>query len=394
MANRVFTAIGVVLAIIGVSLALLNVASTGAIVVSEKWVKYYLSEVPVDLTIHHNSIYVLALSDSTRVSLYKISFNGDIAWRNSWSTLNESHLTKLIPRSTEISVALINSSRHEVTMFSYSPYGALIGNRSLKLSEVVWAFDVSPYVDGSIVIVGARYIVGKGLELYASRINIDDDNTYWSITWGSEGDDVALKVVTTSSGLIYVIGRSSGVEMIATCLDGSGEILWSEAIGVGDVVSAKALEDDLLILVKSSGGYRVAKARSFGAVSTVDYIQVPEGFTPLDLHIVGGYVALTGYQQSSEGSINIAATLLYTDKGLNKVIKLNAPSAFTRIESFNNTMYSVGVAESRLIAIAHSVERSELDAVQVIASTTVALIGSYIAYREMRGGRPPPLHSV
>ncbi|MEM1644024.1 MAG: hypothetical protein QXS70_06470 [Desulfurococcaceae archaeon] len=361
MANRVFTAIGVVLAIIGVSLALLNVASTGAIVVSEKWVKYYLSEVPVDLTIHHNSIYVLALSDSTRVSLYKISFNGDIAWRNSWSTLNESHLTKLIPRSTEISVALINSSRHEVTMFSYSPYGALIGNRSLKLSEVVWAFDVSPY---------------------------------WSITWGSEGDDVALKVVTTSSGLIYVIGRSSGVEMIATCLDGSGEILWSEAIGVGDVVSAKALEDDLLILVKGSGGYRVAKARSFGAVSTVDYIQVPEGFTPLDLHIVGGYVALTGYQQSSEGSINIAATLLYTDKGLNKVIKLNAPSAFTRIESFNNTMYSVGVAESRLIAIAHSVERSELDAVQVIASTTVALIGSYIAYREMRGGRPPPLHSV
>lgn len=385
LANKIIAAIGIVLAVAGASLIVLNLLSVGAIAVSEEWVKAYFSEVPVDLAIHHGSIYVLALSDSTKVSLYKISFNGDIAWRNSWSILNESHLTKLIPREAEISVALISPSRHEVTLLSYSLHGGLVSNKSLTLSEVVWAFDVSPYVDRSIVLVGTRYSVEKSLELYASRINVDDNSTYWSITWGSEGNDVALKAVTTSSGLIYVIGESLGVERTITCLDGSGDILWSETIGTADLVSVKALEDDLLILLKeTSGSYRVVKVSRFGALNAIDYVQVPEGFTPLDLHVSNDYIVLTGCQQFSGGNFSNAAILLYTDKGLNKVIKLNAPSIFTRTAVFSNTIYSAGVAESRLIATAHLVKRNELDVIQVTASATVALIGSFIAYREMR----------
>ncbi len=393
MANRVFAAIGIALAIAGAALAILNVMSAGAIVISEKWAKHYFSEAPVDLDIYHDSIYVLALSDSAGVSLYKISFDGDIAWRNSLGILNESHLAGLIARGTEISVALISSSRHEVTLLSYSSYGGLVSNKSLTLSEVVWAFDVSPYVDGSIVIVGTRYSVGRGLELYASRINVNDGNAYWSITWGSEGSEVALKAATTGSGLIYVVGKSSEAEMTVACLDGSGEVLWSKAISATDLISVKSVGDDLLILVKEAdGSYGVIKASSLGAVSAINYIQVPEGFTPLDLHVASGYTALTGYQRSSGEDVSIAATLLYTNKGLSKVIKLSAPSIFTRIAVLGDAIYNVGVAESRLMLIAHSVKHSELDIIQLIASTTVALIGSFIAYREMRVNQPhvPP----
>ncbi len=391
LANRVLATVGIVLAVTGVALAILNVASAGAIVISEKWSKYYLSEVPVDLAVHHNSMYVLSLSDSTRASLYKISFSGDIDWRNSWGIPSESHLAGLIPRGPEISVALISSSRHEVALLSYSSYGGLVSNKSLTLSEVVWAFDVSPYVDGSIVVVGTRYSVGKGLELYASRINVDDGSAYWNATWGSEGDEVALKAVTTSSGLIYVLGKSSEAEMTVSCLEGSGEVQWSKVIEALDLISVKAVEDDLLILVKGvDGSYGVIEARSFGAVSAIDYIQVPEDFTPLDLHAVGNYKALAGYKRSSGGSASNAAILLYTDKGLSKVIKLNTPSVFTRITVLDSTIYSLGAAESRLVAVAYLVKHSELDVVQLIASTTVALTGSIIAYREMRVSKMPP----
>lgn len=384
MANKAFVALGIVLAIAGVSLAVLHVVSAGAIVIDEEWVREYISEVPVDLTIYHDSIYVLALSDSTGASLYKISFSGDIAWRNSWSILNESHLTRLIPREAGISVVIISPSRHEVNVLSYSSYGGLVSNKSLVLSEVVWAFDASSYVDGSIVIVGTRYSVGRGLELYASRINLDDNDTYWSITWGSEGDDVALKAVITSSGLIYVVGESLGVGGIVACLDGFGEVLWSRAINVTDFISVKALGDDVLILARGvDGSYGVIKASRLGDVGVVDYIKVPEDFTPLDLHVVSSYTALAGYQRSIGGNASSAAIMLYTNKGLSNVIKLNVPSIFTRIEVFDSTMYSVGVAESRLIAIAHSIKHSELNVIQLIASTAVASIGSFIAYREM-----------
>jgi len=333
------------------------------LVISKKWVwNSFFKEIPVDFTIYKDSIFIVALKASSQgVVIYRISMNGDMVWRNTWSPSGNVSVYPLGIHvvGNKIVIPVLYNDRHNIVILSYSLDGMLIESKRIALRPIIWVYDVEFYIDGSIILVGTRYVIGKRLEFYVSRLNSSSFSFYWEKTWGDIDIDYLVNGIVSRDGLIYVWGNSSTLGSTLACIDGTGELLWSTSIGDSSIVSMKVASGRIILLTRNDTSYMLVKI-PFIAPKNISKEPIDvTGFSNVQLHDVyvdDDILLIAGSSYNNRtGSID-AFIPVYVEKRLDKIIwsSTNGTDGFLKVNMINNTIFGLGFYDTRIFLAAYS----------------------------------------